>query len=123
MGLLKTLLVRDKHKTNLSLSTVGGYLLLEVFTQTPTDRRLVKQGLMESPPDCMSHPCFQNRFFIILILSLCAIILFFSCFSCSTLGYKTRTPVTGVLRSGVVIVNAIYLGMQIKMILSKLTIV
>ena len=57
----------------------------------------------------MSHPCFQNRFFIVLILTLCVVVLFFSCFSCTVLGYQTRTPITGILRAGVVISNAIYL--------------
>ena len=60
-------------------------------------------------PDCMHHPCFQNKFLIILVLLLCGIVLFFSCFNCTYLGYGSRTPITGVFRAALIISNAIFL--------------
>lgn len=101
----------------LSASGAGGYLLLQLFTQTQSDRgsAYTKYGHSNFisdanySPDCMHHPCFQNKFLIIVVLILCGIVLFFSCFNCANLGYETKTPITGIFKAALIISNAIFL--------------
>ena len=64
----------------------------------------------------MHHPCFQNKFLIILVLLLCGIVLFFSCFNCTYLGYGSRTPITGLFRAALIISNAIFLTFNAGMV-------